>query len=197
MGSSFDDGGTPAVAASVPRSLSFLCFCPFPLLILFGEAISVAVGVAGSATLAMDGSASVALGVAGHLLLFLRFRPFPLLILFGEAMLVAVGVAGFAASAMDGSASVALGVAGSASAWSLMGLLFDNGGTPAVATSVLRSLSLLRFRLFLLLPLFGELMLVVVGVAESAAVVNSSASSGLRSTASVLSLSCYSLMRPC
>ena len=77
MGSLFDNGSTPAAAASVSRSLSVLRFCPFPLL-----AMLVAVGVAGTPAAA----ASVLRWFS-----VLRFRPFPLL-----AMLVAVGVAGCA-----------------------------------------------------------------------------------------------------
>jgi hypothetical protein len=55
-----------------------------------------------------------------------------------------------------------------------MGSSFDNGGTPAATASVLRSLSLLRFRPFPLLA-----MLVAVGVAGCAYVVNSCALAGL------------------
>ncbi len=142
----------------------------------------VAVGVAGSAALAMGGSASVALGVAGsasvasgvvgsaagssmfnnsvtpavaasilHLSLLLRFCIFLLFFDEGEA----------------GSASVV-------SSCALMGSSFDDGGTPAATASISRSLSLLRFRPFPLLA-----MLVVVGVAGCAYVVNSCALTGL------------------
>ncbi len=90
MGSSFNDGGTPAAAASVLRSLSLLRFHPFPLL-----AMLVVVGVAGCAYVVNscalmglsfdDGGAP---SEAASVRLF-RFRSF--LILFGEAMLVRVG----------------------------------------------------------------------------------------------------------
>ncbi len=90
MGSLFDDGGTPAAAASVLHSLSLLRFRPFPLL-----AMLVVVGVAGctyvviscaSTGLSFDdgGAPSKAASVRSF-----RFRSF--LLLFGEAMLVRVG----------------------------------------------------------------------------------------------------------
>ncbi len=90
MGSSFDDGGKPAAAASILRSLSLLRFRPFPLL-----AMLVAVGVAGCAYvvnscgltgLSLDdgGAPSKAASVCSF-----HFRSF--LLLFGEAMLVRVG----------------------------------------------------------------------------------------------------------
>jgi hypothetical protein len=90
MGSLFDDGGTPAAAAFVLRSLLLLRFRPFPLL-----AMLAAVGVAGCAEvvnscaltgLSIDdgGAPSKAASVRSF-----RFRSF--LILFGEAMLVRVG----------------------------------------------------------------------------------------------------------
>jgi hypothetical protein len=181
-GSSFNDGGTPVVAASVPCSLSLLRFRPFPLLILFGEAMLVAVGVARSAASAMDGSASVALGVAG-------------------SASVASGVVGSAAGGSTFNNGVTPAVAASilhlslllrfcffllffderearsasvVSSCALMGSLFDDGGTPAAAASVSSSLSLLRFRPFPLLA-----MLVAVGVAGCAYVVNSCALTGL------------------
>ncbi len=70
------------------------------------------------------------------------------------------------------------GEAGSASVVSScasMGSLFDDGGMPAAAASVSRLLSLLRFCPFPLLAI----MLVAVGVAGCAYVVNSCASTGL------------------
>ncbi len=90
MGSSFDNGGTPAATASVLRSLLLLRFRPFPLL-----AMLVAVGVAGwayivnsclSTGLSFDdgGAPSKAASVRSF-----RFRSF--LLLFGEALLVRVG----------------------------------------------------------------------------------------------------------
>ena len=90
MGSSLDNGGTPAAAAFVLRSLSLLRFSPFPLL-----AMLVVVGVARCAyvvnscaltgLLFNDGGApSEAASVRSF-----RFRSF--LLLFGEAMLVRVG----------------------------------------------------------------------------------------------------------
>jgi hypothetical protein len=69
------------------------------------------------------------------------------------------------------------GEAGSASFVSSCALIsssFDDGGTPAATASVLSSLSLLRFRPFPLLA-----MLVAVGVARCAYVVNSCVSTGL------------------
>jgi hypothetical protein len=69
------------------------------------------------------------------------------------------------------------GEAGSASVVSScasMGSSFDDGGTPAAAAPVLRLLLLLRFRPFPLLA-----MLVAVGVAGCAYVVNSCALTGL------------------
>ncbi len=90
MGSSFNDGGTPAAAAFVLRLLSLLRFCPFPLL-----AMLVAVGVAGCAYVVNSCASTGVLfddggtpSEAASIRLF-RFRSF--LILFGEAMLVRVG----------------------------------------------------------------------------------------------------------
>ena len=90
MGSSFDDGGTPAATTSVLRSLLLLRFRPFPLL-----AMLIAVGVAGCAYV-VNSCASTGLSFddsnvpseAASVRLF-RFRSF--LLLFGEAMLVRVG----------------------------------------------------------------------------------------------------------
>jgi hypothetical protein len=90
MGSSFNDGGTPAATAFVLRLLSLLRFRPFPLL-----AMLVVVGVAGCAYI-VNSCVSMGLlfddGVApseAASVRSFRFRSF--LLLFGEAMLVRVG----------------------------------------------------------------------------------------------------------
>ncbi len=90
MGSSFNNGGIPAAAAFILRSLSLLRFRPFPLL-----AMLVAVGVAGCAYV-VNSCASTGLsfddgGAPSEAASVRLFRFCSFLILFGEAMLVRVG----------------------------------------------------------------------------------------------------------
>ncbi len=137
-GSTFNDGVTPAVAASILCS-SLLRFCIFLLFVDEGEAGSASV-VSSCALMGSsfdDGGTPDATASVLRSLSLLRFHPFPLL-----AMLVVVGVAGCAYVV---------------NSCALTGLSFNDGSGPSEAASI-RSF---RFRFFLLL--FGEAMLVRVG----------------------------------